>query len=558
MSSTTANVSFAIGTNRADSVKSLGTVSSRSIASDSQIEFKRLLSDASEKKSAAQDMSDRVQEQKRLESERAEAKRMEQRQLEEQRQEKLQASSQQESRLEEKRQQEARLQESKLEEDRQQARLEARQQEGGLADSDQPVDGKPQPPEALEANAGSIGAQSTKATGLHDSAEGIEVEVADKSPTETTSRESLLDGMDGQHADSNGVSASERMVVMTDVPEAADVAERQTNSLMQNSGMGEVVDDAPVELKPGEVSLESIAAAVAAFTGQGDPAAGGLAAQSSFIPAGASSLGSYGVGNGMPYGVAYGASGAVATNGQVLTDGGSLTATQTAGSDGPSQSLLASAISANTTGTGSGSPQSSSGGAAAQAVEQALGALSSDGETDAFREGTRGGAGDNPLLAASQRNDARPTAASQSSAHFTVPTNKGELGQPEWHNTVAEKVAVMATKNLTSAEIQLDPPELGQLQVRVTLNQDQASVSFASQHAVVREALDQTAVRLREKFDAEGLNLVDVDVSDQSFQQQRQQQEGYSAGSGDVLAAGDAPAESVVVKHTQGLVDQFV
>lgn len=148
---------------------------------------------------------------------------------------------------------------------------------------------------------------------------------------------------------------------------------------------------------------------------------------------------------------------------------------------------------------------------------------------------------------------ARPTQVAQGVAQFSLP-DQSKPGQPQWQTAIADRVAVMASQRITSAEIKLDPPELGQLQVRVTLNQEQASVSFVSQHAVVREALDQTAFRLREMFDAEGLNLVDVDVSDQSFQQQDQQAQSQDGGADQDEAA----LEPVVTKISQGLVDQFV
>lgn len=159
-----------------------------------------------------------------------------------------------------------------------------------------------------------------------------------------------------------------------------------------------------------------------------------------------------------------------------------------------------------------------------------------------------------PLVAVSQRGGTRPLNVQQGNAQFSMPT-QAKAGQPQWQTAVAERVAVMASQRITSAEIQLDPPELGQLQVRVTLNQEQASVSFASQHAVVREALDQTAHRLRDMFDAEGLDLVDVDVSDQSFNQEQ----GEESSGGEGFAGSDeVGAEPELVKVSRGLVDQFV
>lgn len=96
-----------------------------------------------------------------------------------------------------------------------------------------------------------------------------------------------------------------------------------------------------------------------------------------------------------------------------------------------------------------------------------------------------------------------------------------KFGQPEWAGMVAERTAMMAAQKITFAELQLDPPELGPLQVKVTVQNDQASVNFVSASPAVRDSLEQTAVRLREMLDQEGLDLVDVNVADQSDRQQQ-------------------------------------
>lgn len=104
------------------------------------------------------------------------------------------------------------------------------------------------------------------------------------------------------------------------------------------------------------------------------------------------------------------------------------------------------------------------------------------------------------------------------------------VGQPQWSQAVGEKVLWLAAQNVSSAEIHLHPKDLGPLQVNVTVNQDQTSVSFTSHHAAVREVLDQNLGRLRDMFTEQGLNLVNVDVSDKSFA--RQQGEGKSGKGG--------------------------
>lgn len=136
---------------------------------------------------------------------------------------------------------------------------------------------------------------------------------------------------------------------------------------------------------------------------------------------------------------------------------------------------------------------------------------------------------------------------------------KNAIGQPQWQAEVAERVALMASKNIKSAEIQLDPPELGPLQVKVSVNQEHASVVFASQHAQVREALDQTAFRLREMLQQEGMTQVDVDVSDQSFAQEQGEQKSGGEASSRQEGESDASQETVVsVKTSRSLIDHFV
>jgi flagellar hook-length control protein FliK len=107
------------------------------------------------------------------------------------------------------------------------------------------------------------------------------------------------------------------------------------------------------------------------------------------------------------------------------------------------------------------------------------------------------------------------------------------VGSPQWSQAVGDKVLWLAAQNVSSAEIRLDPPELGPMQVKVSVNQDQANITFTSPHPVVRDALDQQLNRLREMFSEQGLNLVNVDVSDKSFaQQEREQSEGNRGQAG--------------------------
>ncbi len=98
-----------------------------------------------------------------------------------------------------------------------------------------------------------------------------------------------------------------------------------------------------------------------------------------------------------------------------------------------------------------------------------------------------------------------------------VPGQPVAMHQAGWSEAVVDRVMWLSSQNLKSAEIQLDPADLGRLEVRVNLSQDQAQVTFASPNAGVRDALEGQMHRLRELFAQQGMNLADANVSDQSL-----------------------------------------
>ncbi|MFI8479410.1 flagellar hook-length control protein FliK [Pseudomonas sp. NPDC078700] len=116
------------------------------------------------------------------------------------------------------------------------------------------------------------------------------------------------------------------------------------------------------------------------------------------------------------------------------------------------------------------------------------------------------------------------------------------MQQGGWTEAVVDRVMYLSSQNLKSAEIQLDPAELGRLDVRIHMNQDQTQISFASANAAVRDSLEGQMHRLREMFTQQGINLQDVTVSDQSRgwqgQGQNQQQAGSDSGRGGASGSG--------------------
>lgn len=94
-----------------------------------------------------------------------------------------------------------------------------------------------------------------------------------------------------------------------------------------------------------------------------------------------------------------------------------------------------------------------------------------------------------------------------------------QVGVKGWGGAIADRVMWMVQGEQQFAKLRLNPPNLGPLEVRVNVYQDQTSVSFLAQHAAVREALEAALPRLREMFDQQSLQLVRADVSDPGTQQ---------------------------------------
>ena len=97
------------------------------------------------------------------------------------------------------------------------------------------------------------------------------------------------------------------------------------------------------------------------------------------------------------------------------------------------------------------------------------------------------------------------------------------FGAPEWEGALGQRVVWMAGLQHQVAELQLNPPHLGPLEVRLNLSDGQASVSFVSQQPAVREAIETALPRLREMLADNGISLGNVMVGAESFAQQREQ-----------------------------------
>ncbi|MCP4988810.1 MAG: hypothetical protein GY928_22985 [Colwellia sp.] len=97
----------------------------------------------------------------------------------------------------------------------------------------------------------------------------------------------------------------------------------------------------------------------------------------------------------------------------------------------------------------------------------------------------------------------------------------------DFADAVKDKVMVMINQKLQQFDITLDPPEFGNMQVRVNLQGEQAAVNFVVQNQQAKDALEQNMHKLRDMLSEQG-----VDVGGANVEQQDQQQSNDESGLG--------------------------
>lgn len=106
------------------------------------------------------------------------------------------------------------------------------------------------------------------------------------------------------------------------------------------------------------------------------------------------------------------------------------------------------------------------------------------------------------------------------------------IQKPEAAQELANKVQVMMNQKNMVADIRLDPPDLGQMQIKIALQGDSATVSMVVQSQAAREALEHNQPRLKELLEQQGIEL------GQSSVQQESQGNSKGDGDGSNLASG--------------------
>lgn len=121
------------------------------------------------------------------------------------------------------------------------------------------------------------------------------------------------------------------------------------------------------------------------------------------------------------------------------------------------------------------------------------------------------------------------TVATPASAQIAVPVApqiSAQLGSQEWQQAVSQHITLFTRQGQQSAELRLHPEDLGQIQISMKLDDNQAQLQMVSAHSHVRAALEATLPNLRIALAESGIQLGQSSISSESSAGQQQQQSG--------------------------------
>ena len=152
--------------------------------------------------------------------------------------------------------------------------------------------------------------------------------------------------------------------------------------------------------------------------------------------------------------------------------------------------------------------------------------------------------------------------AAEQLASAGVATLDARVDTRDWGQGLGERLVWMAHQKQQTAELHLNPPDLGPLKITLTLNDDQASAQFVCAHATVREAIETAMPRLREMLADSGIALGNASVSSETFPEQAPPRQDTRAVPATTAASASADAGAAergaqLLRRAHGLVDTF-
>jgi flagellar hook-length control protein FliK len=194
------------------------------------------------------------------------------------------------------------------------------------------------------------------------------------------------------------------------------------------------------------------------------------------------------------------------------------------------------------------------------------GGLASDGGSHAHGEagdsGTGlGGNGGDGAAALQQLNAATASSTSDSTPAATLRVHT-PVDSADFPQAVTDRVSFAVDNNWSSTKLQVNPPQLGPIDLQIAVQGDHAQVMMSTHSAVTREALESSLPKLKEMLSSQGFTQVSVDISQRSFQDRSAFSQPYtwtksSSGAASVAAAAPVSAPSSAARRSVGVLDAY-
>ncbi|MDY4323414.1 flagellar hook-length control protein FliK [Pectobacterium brasiliense] len=96
------------------------------------------------------------------------------------------------------------------------------------------------------------------------------------------------------------------------------------------------------------------------------------------------------------------------------------------------------------------------------------------------------------------------------------------FGSPQWQDTLGQQIIMFSRNGQQTAELRLNPQELGALHISLKIDDNQAQIHLASANSQVRSALEAALPHLRNAMAESGINLGQSSVGSDSSAWQQQ------------------------------------
>lgn len=152
--------------------------------------------------------------------------------------------------------------------------------------------------------------------------------------------------------------------------------------------------------------------------------------------------------------------------------------------------------------------------------------------------------GSKPIQTSMQQSDKLVALNQQMQASNQLLDEPLDIKSKQSATMMGERVLMMIAQGRQELQIRLDPAELGSMNIKVQVQQDQVNLNIQTQASLSKDIIEQNMPRLREQLAQQGIQLGESHVEQQAQQQgQQNQQQGVAAVTSGQSQGGDSSEE---------------